>query len=165
MVKQRSNLFSLYESIHHNLKKSLVFMKHEVSLLCLGKPALGPYLEPASWIQSTFSSRFNYFDIISPLMLGVPRWSFPKHIQKCNYCTFLHVQHALPISLALRILCEKKIKIVKLFIMMDIMACIKILNVKYKDGCRLGCSTVYSGRSLPTFQRSLLPPSSGPPKR
>jgi hypothetical protein len=27
--------------------------------------------------------------------------------------------------------------------------------------CLLGCSTVYSGRSLPAFQRSLLPPSSG----
>jgi hypothetical protein len=28
------------------------------------------------------------------------------------------------------------------------------------DGCLLGCSAVLSGRSLPTFQRSLLPPSS-----
>jgi hypothetical protein len=30
-----------------------------------------------------------------------------------------------------------------------------------EDGCLLGCSAVYSGRSLQTFQRSLLPPSSG----
>jgi hypothetical protein len=30
---------------------------------------------------------------------------------------------------------------------------------EYEDGCLLGCSAVYSGRSLPTFQRSLLPPS------
>jgi hypothetical protein len=29
-----------------------------------------------------------------------------------------------------------------------------------EDGCLLGCSAVYSGRSLPMFQRSLLPPSS-----
>jgi hypothetical protein len=29
------------------------------------------------------------------------------------------------------------------------------------DGCLLDCCTVYSGRSLPTFQRCLLPPSSG----
>jgi hypothetical protein len=29
-----------------------------------------------------------------------------------------------------------------------------------EDGCLLGCSAVQSGRSLPTFQRSLLPPSS-----
>jgi hypothetical protein len=32
---------------------------------------------------------------------------------------------------------------------------------EYEDGCLLGCSTVQSGRSLPTFQSSLLPPSSG----
>jgi hypothetical protein len=32
---------------------------------------------------------------------------------------------------------------------------------EYEDGCLLGCSAVLSGRSLPTFQRSLLPPSSG----
>jgi hypothetical protein len=32
---------------------------------------------------------------------------------------------------------------------------------EYEEGCLLGCSTVKSGRSLPTFQRSLLPPSSG----
>jgi hypothetical protein len=31
----------------------------------------------------------------------------------------------------------------------------------YEDGCLLGCCAVYSGRSLPTFQRCLLPPSSG----
>jgi hypothetical protein len=30
-----------------------------------------------------------------------------------------------------------------------------------KDGCLLSCSAVLSGRSLPTFQRSLLPPSLG----
>jgi hypothetical protein len=30
-----------------------------------------------------------------------------------------------------------------------------------EDGCLLGCSAEYSGRSLPTFQMSLLPPSSG----
>jgi hypothetical protein len=30
-----------------------------------------------------------------------------------------------------------------------------------EDGCPLGCSAVQSGRSLPTFHRSLLPPSSG----
>jgi hypothetical protein len=33
--------------------------------------------------------------------------------------------------------------------------------LQVEDCCLLGCSTVYSGRSLPTFQRSLLPPSSG----
>jgi hypothetical protein len=32
---------------------------------------------------------------------------------------------------------------------------------EYEDGCLLGCSAVQSGRSLPTFQRSLLPPSPG----
>jgi hypothetical protein len=32
---------------------------------------------------------------------------------------------------------------------------------EYKDGCLLGCCAVWSGRSLPTFQRCLLPPSSG----
>jgi hypothetical protein len=31
---------------------------------------------------------------------------------------------------------------------------------EYEDGCLLGCSTVLSGRSLPAFQRTLLPPSS-----
>jgi hypothetical protein len=31
----------------------------------------------------------------------------------------------------------------------------------YSNGCLLGCSAVQSGGSLPTFQRSLLPPSSG----
>jgi hypothetical protein len=30
-----------------------------------------------------------------------------------------------------------------------------------EDGCLLGCSTVKSGRSLPTFQRTLLSTSSG----
>jgi hypothetical protein len=30
-----------------------------------------------------------------------------------------------------------------------------------EDGCLLGCSAVYSGGSLATFQRYLLPPSSG----
>jgi hypothetical protein len=29
------------------------------------------------------------------------------------------------------------------------------------DGCLLDCSAVYSGRRLPAFQRTLLPPSSG----
>jgi hypothetical protein len=33
---------------------------------------------------------------------------------------------------------------------------------EYEDGCLLGCSAVQSGRSLPTIQRFLLPPSSGP---
>jgi hypothetical protein len=28
---------------------------------------------------------------------------------------------------------------------------------EYEDGCLLGCCTVQSGRSLPTFQRCLLP--------
>jgi hypothetical protein len=32
---------------------------------------------------------------------------------------------------------------------------------KDENGCLLGCNAEYSGRSLPTFQRSLLPPSSG----
>jgi hypothetical protein len=32
---------------------------------------------------------------------------------------------------------------------------------EYEDGCLLGCNTMQSGRSLPAFQRSLLPPSSG----
>jgi hypothetical protein len=32
---------------------------------------------------------------------------------------------------------------------------------EYDDGCLLGCSTVYTGISSPTFQRSVLPPSSG----
>jgi hypothetical protein len=31
----------------------------------------------------------------------------------------------------------------------------------YKDGCLLGCSAMLSGRSLPPFQRSLLPPTTG----
>jgi hypothetical protein len=30
----------------------------------------------------------------------------------------------------------------------------------FEDGCLLGCSAMQSGRSVPTFQRSLLPPSS-----
>jgi hypothetical protein len=30
-----------------------------------------------------------------------------------------------------------------------------------EDGCLLGCCTVQSGRVVPTFQRSLLPPASG----
>jgi hypothetical protein len=30
-----------------------------------------------------------------------------------------------------------------------------------ENGCLLGCSTVYTGMSLPTFRRSVLPPSSG----
>jgi hypothetical protein len=32
---------------------------------------------------------------------------------------------------------------------------------EYEDGCLLGCSIVLSGRYWPTFQRNLLPPSSG----
>jgi hypothetical protein len=32
---------------------------------------------------------------------------------------------------------------------------------KFEDGCLLGKSAMLSGRSLPTFQRSLLPSSSG----
>jgi hypothetical protein len=32
---------------------------------------------------------------------------------------------------------------------------------KYEDGCLLGCWAVMSGRGLPTFQKCLLPPSSG----
>jgi hypothetical protein len=37
-----------------------------------------------------------------------------------------------------------------------------IVNIlKFLDGSLLSCSAVWSGRSLPTFQRSLLPPSSG----
>jgi hypothetical protein len=31
---------------------------------------------------------------------------------------------------------------------------------EYEDGCLLGCCTLWTGRSLPTFQRCLLPPSS-----
>jgi hypothetical protein len=31
-----------------------------------------------------------------------------------------------------------------------------------EDGCLLGCSAVYTGMSLSMFQRSVLPPSSGP---
>jgi hypothetical protein len=34
-------------------------------------------------------------------------------------------------------------------------------NFNHEDKCLLGCLAVYSGRSLPTFQRYLLPPSSG----
>jgi hypothetical protein len=34
-------------------------------------------------------------------------------------------------------------------------------STKFKDGCLLGCSAVLFGRSLPTFQMPLLPPSSG----
>jgi hypothetical protein len=34
-------------------------------------------------------------------------------------------------------------------------------NSEQEDGCILGCCAVQSGRSLPTFQRYLLPPSSG----
>jgi hypothetical protein len=33
---------------------------------------------------------------------------------------------------------------------------------EYEDSCLLGYCAVLSGRSLPTFQRCLLPPSSGP---
>jgi hypothetical protein len=36
------------------------------------------------------------------------------------------------------------------------------MNLHYLDGCLLGYSTVWSGRSLPTFQRALLPPASVP---
>jgi hypothetical protein len=36
-----------------------------------------------------------------------------------------------------------------------------VIRVNFEDGCLLGCSTTLSGRRLPTFQRSLLPPSSG----
>jgi hypothetical protein len=36
-----------------------------------------------------------------------------------------------------------------------------VVGFEYEDGCLLGCSAVLSGRSLPTFRRSLLPPSSG----
>jgi hypothetical protein len=32
---------------------------------------------------------------------------------------------------------------------------------QYEDGCLLGCSAVWTGITLPTFQRSVLPPSSG----
>jgi hypothetical protein len=32
---------------------------------------------------------------------------------------------------------------------------------EYEDGCLMGCCAVKSGRSLPTFQRCLMPPSSG----
>jgi hypothetical protein len=32
---------------------------------------------------------------------------------------------------------------------------------EYENECLLGCCTLWSGRSLPTFQRCLLPPSSG----
>jgi hypothetical protein len=32
---------------------------------------------------------------------------------------------------------------------------------EYEDGCLLGCSTMQTGMGLPTFQRSVLPPSSG----
>jgi hypothetical protein len=32
---------------------------------------------------------------------------------------------------------------------------------EHEDGCLLGCCAMQSGRSLPTFQRCLLPPSSG----
>jgi hypothetical protein len=35
------------------------------------------------------------------------------------------------------------------------------LKIWGEDGCLLVCSAVQSGRSLPTFQRSLLPLSSG----
>jgi hypothetical protein len=31
----------------------------------------------------------------------------------------------------------------------------------FEDGCLLRCSAVWTGMSLPTFQRSVLPPSSG----
>jgi hypothetical protein len=34
-----------------------------------------------------------------------------------------------------------------------------------EDGCLLGRNAVLSGRSLPTFLRPLLPPSSGPTRR
>jgi hypothetical protein len=33
--------------------------------------------------------------------------------------------------------------------------------IHFKDGCIQGCCAVYSGRSVPTFRRCLLPPSSG----
>jgi hypothetical protein len=36
-----------------------------------------------------------------------------------------------------------------------------LFNYVIKDGCLLGCSTMYSGRSLPMFQMSLLLPTSG----
>jgi hypothetical protein len=36
------------------------------------------------------------------------------------------------------------------------------LSQRYEDGRLLGCSAVYTGVSLPTFQRSVLPPSSFP---
>jgi hypothetical protein len=45
-----------------------------------------------------------------------------------------------------------------------VLAAVKTWSLTYRyynDGCLLGCSPVYSGRSLPTFQRTLLPPSSG----
>jgi hypothetical protein len=35
------------------------------------------------------------------------------------------------------------------------------IQAKYEDGCFLGCSTEKSGTFWPTFQRILLPPSSG----
>jgi hypothetical protein len=34
-------------------------------------------------------------------------------------------------------------------------------ELEREDGCLLGCSSMYTGISLPTFQRSVLPPSSG----
>jgi hypothetical protein len=35
----------------------------------------------------------------------------------------------------------------------------------YEDDCILGCCAMWSGRSLPTFQRCLLPPSSSDRRR
>jgi hypothetical protein len=32
---------------------------------------------------------------------------------------------------------------------------------EHEDGCILGCSGMYTGISLPKFQKSVLPPSSG----
>jgi hypothetical protein len=56
--------------------------------------------------------------------------------------------------------------ILKLVCLSNIFAAINNLNRiwgshggEYEDGCLLGYSAVLSGRSLPTFQRSLLPPS------
>jgi hypothetical protein len=37
----------------------------------------------------------------------------------------------------------------------------KVTQFKHEDGCLLGCNAMQSRRSLPMFQRSLLPPSSG----
>jgi hypothetical protein len=40
-------------------------------------------------------------------------------------------------------------------------ASLKKADFSSEDDCLLGCCAAWSGRSLPTFQRCLLPPSSG----